>query len=192
MRTDLDTILTPGQTTSALRKAVAGAVTKTDGTEGHVLVKLSPDCDMEVFDDDFLFVEVNGGIVPMRMTDVKRRGDRSATIALGNIATESQAKALVGCKVYGTPDDDEEGDDDLDMASLTGYTVIDEAAGEIGVIQDIDDSVAANPLLVVSTPEGETLIPAADEFVVDVDDENQVITLRLPDGLLNIDDAPEA
>lgn len=194
MRTDLDTILTPGKTTEPMRKAAAGSITKSDGTEGHVLVKLAPDCDMDVFEDDFLFVEVNGGIVPMRMTDVKRRGDRSATIALGNIATESQAKALVGCKVYGTPDDSEydDDDDDLDMASLTGYTVIDEAAGEIGVIQDIDDSVAANPLLVVSTPEGETLIPAADEFVVDVDDENQVITLRLPDGLLNIDDAPEA
>lgn len=193
MRTDLDTILTSVKKDGPqARKAIAGSVTKSDGTEGHVLVKLSPDCDMDVFEDDFLFVEVNGGIVPMRMTDIKRRGDRSATVALANVTSESQAKALVSCKVYGTPDEAEGDDEDYDMASLKGYTAVDEMAGQIGVITDIDDSVPANPLLVVLTPEGEeTLIPAADEFVVSVDDENGIITLSLPEGLLNLGDAPE-
>lgn len=192
MRTDLDTILTPGRESDSPRRVAAGTVTKSDGTEGHVLVKLSPDCDVDIFTDDFLFVEVNGGIVPMRMTDVKRRGDRSATVALSNIATERQAKALVGCRVYGTPEDDEDGDEgECDMASLIGFTVIDEAAGPIGQIDDIDDSVAANPLLVVSTPQGEALIPAADEFVVSVDDKSRTLTLRLPEGLLNLGEAPE-
>lgn len=191
MRTDLATILTPARQADRPRKATAGAVTKVDGTDGRVLVKLSPDCDMDVFDDDFLFVEVSGGVVPMRMTDVKRRGERSATIALANIATESQARALVGCKVLGSPDE-EDADEDYDIESITGYTVIDEAAGQVGVIREIDDSVAANPLLVVDTPQGETLIPAADEFVQHVDDAARTITLRLPEGLLDIDDAPEA
>lgn len=192
MRTDLDTILTPGRPSVAIRKVAAGTVTKSDGTEGHVLVKLSPDCDIDIFADDFLFVEVNGGLVPMRMTDVKRRGDRSATVALGNIATERQAKALVGCKVYGTPEEgDDDGEYDSDMASLIGYAVVDETAGPIGVVDDIDDSVAANPLLIVRSPQGEALIPAADEFVVSVDDKSRTLTLRLPDGLLNLGDAPE-
>lgn len=192
MRTDLDTILTPSREPDTTRKVAAGAVTKSDGTEGHVLVKLSPDCAMDIFADDFLFVEVNGGVVPMRMTDVKRRGDRSATVALANVATERQAKALVGCRVYGTPEDDDCVDEgDCDMASLIGYAVVDETAGPIGEIEDIDDSVAANPLLVVSTREGEALIPAADEFVVSVDDKSRTLTLRLPEGLLNLGDAPE-
>ena len=192
MRTDLDTILTPGRPSVAMRKVAAGTVTKSDGTEGHVLVKLSPDCDIDIFADDFLFVEVNGGLVPMRMTDVKRRGDRSATVALGNIATERQAKALVGCKVYGTPEEgDDDGESDSDVASLVGYAVVDETAGPIGVVDDIDDSVAANPLLIVRSPQGEALIPAADEFVVSVDDKSRTLTLRLPDGLLNLGDAPE-
>lgn len=193
MRTDLDTILTPARAKNAMRKVAAGTVTKSDGTEGHVLVKLTPDCDIDVFADDFLFVEVNGGIVPMRMTDIKRRGDRSATVALANVVSESQAKALVGCKVDGTPDEGEpDGEDVPDMSSLVGYNVVDETAGLIGPIEDIDDSVAANPLLVVRTPDGETLIPAADEFVVAVDDELRTLTMRLPEGLLNIGDAPEA
>lgn len=192
MRTDLDTILTPGRIGDNLRKVAAGTVTKSDGTEGHVLVKLSPDCDMDVFANDFLFVEVNGGIVPMRMTDVKRRGDRSATVALGNIATERQAKALVGCKVYGTPEEGDDGEEgDNDMASLIGYTLVDETSGPVGVVGDIDDSVAANPLLIVRTTQGEALIPAADEFVVSVDDKARTLTLRLPEGLLNLGDAPE-
>ncbi len=192
MRTDLESIIShSGDAKEQLAKV--GTVTKVDGQEGHVLVKLRPDCDPDdVFDSDFLLVEINGGIVPMRMDSVTRRGDRSATVALANIQSVSQAQIVVGCDVFASVGDDDAEDDDDAEGSLVGYEVVDQTLGHIGVITDIDDTVAANPLFVVDAMSGEILIPAAEDFVVAVDDESKTLTLNLPEGLVNLDDAAEA
>ncbi len=192
MRTDLESIIShSGDAKEQLVKV--GSVTKVDGQEGHVLVKLRPDCDPDdVFDSDFLLVEINGGIVPMRMDSVTRRGDRSATVALANIQSVSQAQIVVGCDVFASVGDDDAEDDDDAEGSLVGYEVVDQTLGHIGVITDIDDTVAANPLFVVDAMSGEILIPAAEDFVVAVDDESKTLTLNLPEGLVNLDDAAEA
>ncbi len=191
MRTDINTIISRGADQTKLKLVEVGAVTKVDGAEGHVLVKLKPDSEIDVFDDEFLLVEVNGGIVPMRIDDAKRRGERSATIALNNVTTVAQAQYIVGGKVYGESGEGEEGDEDYEMTSLTGYTIIDTTLGKIGIITDIDDTVAVNPLFVVDGPEGEILIPASDDFVEMVDDDARTITMNLPAGLVDIDAAPE-
>ncbi len=192
MRTDLESIISHSDEAKEQVSKV-GSVTKVDGQEGHVLVKLRPDCDTDdVFDSDFLLVEINGGLVPMRMESVTRRGDRSATVALANIQSVAQAQIVVGCDVF-APDNESDDDDDEDAeASLVGYEVVDLALGPIGVITDVDDTVAANPLFVVDAMSGEILIPAAEDFVVSVDDESKTLTLNLPDGLVNLDDAAEA
>ncbi len=191
MRTDINTIISRGADQTKLKLVEVGAVTKVDGAEGHVLVKLKPDSEIDVFDDEFLLVEVNGGIVPMRIDDAKRRGERSATITLNNVTTVAQAQYIVGGKVYGECDEREEGDDEYEMTSFTGYTIIDTTLGKIGVITDIDDTVAANPLFIVDGAEGEILIPASDDFVEEVDDDARTITMNLPAGLVDIDAAPE-
>lgn len=191
MRTDINTIISRGADQTKLKLVEVGAVTKVDGVEGHVLVKLKPDSEIDVFDDEFLLVEVNGGIVPMRIDDAKRRGERSATITLNNATTVAQAQYIVGGKVYGECGEREEGDDEYEMTSFTGYTIIDTTLGKIGVITDIDDTVAANPLFIVDGAEGEILIPASDDFVEEVDDDARTITMNLPAGLVDIDAAPE-
>lgn len=191
MRTDINTIISRGADQTKLKLVEVGAVTKVDGVEGHVLVKLKPDSEIDVFDDEFLLVEVNGGIVPMRIDDAKRRGERSATITLNNVTTVAQAQYIVGGKVYGECGEKEEGDDEYEMTSFTGYTIIDTTLGKIGVITDIDDTVAANPLFIVDGAEGEILIPASDDFVEEVDDDARTITMNLPAGLVDIDAAPE-
>lgn len=193
MRTDLDTILTPGAHDESPRLAEAGTVTKVDGTEGRVLVRLKPESAVDALDDEFLLVKVNGGIAPMRVTGVTRRGDRSATVTLANIRTTAQAQTLVGCKVFAKSEGgDYGGDDDYERDSLIGFTIVDTEIGEVGTIEDVDDSVSVNPLFVVETPTGQTLIPAAKEFIVGIDEDAKALTMTLPDGLLNLGDAPEA
>lgn len=196
-RTDLDSILTPSKAkshtqstahgTDTLSLESVGAITKVDGNEGHVMVKLSPDADPdEVFGADHLLVNINGGIVPMRIESVTRRGAGSATVALASVTSTEQAQMIVGCKVCApTPTSDNE--EELDDDSLIGYELIDTTVGSIGSIEDIDDTVAANPLFVVGTVGGTVLIPAADELIEMVDDERKVILMHVPQGLLDID-----
>ena len=49
----------------------------------------------------------------------------------------------------------------------------------------IDDSTM-NTLFVVDRDASELLIPANDDFVISVDEENKIIKMDVPDGLLNL------
>ena len=194
MRTDIDTIITPGRDQEPTALADAGTITKTDGTNGGVLVKLRPGVDYaDFFEAEFLFVVADGGVVPMRTAKTTRRGDRAATVELANICTAEQAAPLVGCKIRAEAAPEQEDDDEDEEPTLAGYAVLTEEDGTVGEIVAIDDSVAANPLFIVRRTDGtELMLPAADDFVVSLDDEAKTITLRLPKGLLNLDEAEEA
>lgn len=161
-----------------------GVVTKTDGREGDVLVKLHPEEDYAALAGlEWLLTKVDGEVVPLRVGRITRRGPRSATVSLTHTRTLALAQRLVGCPVM-SPDDADDEPTDLAGLTLTDFHVRLANGTEVGIVERIDDSVPANPLLVVRTPSGERLIPAVDEWVVDLDSEERTLTLDLPEGLL--------
>ena len=55
----------------------------------------------------------------------------------------------------------------------------------VGEIVDVDDSTA-NVLFRIEVDDKELLVPAVDEFVVDIDTENETIELDVPTELLDL------
>lgn len=66
------------------------------------------------------------------------------------------------------------------IIGLSVYTVDNEFLGEV---RDVIET-GANDVYVIQGPRGEVLIPATDEFVIDVNIEDQKVTVQLMDGLL--------
>ena len=55
------------------------------------------------------------------------------------------------------------------------------------MIDDVDDSTA-NVLFSVATPTGGNLIiPASDDYIVEINDEQKLMVMHLPEGLLDLD-----
>jgi 16S rRNA processing protein RimM len=71
------------------------------------------------------------------------------------------------------------------LGYFIGFTATDRRLGDIGEITDIDESTI-NTLFVVENNDGEILIPAQEEFIVDIDHENSRIILDLPEGLVEL------
>ncbi len=188
-RVDLPTIITFGNADRQVADTQSvGKITKVE-PNGELTIRLAPDVDSDIFDDDWLFAEVDMRIVPLRIDSSKQRGKTTLIVRLAHLSTAEELEILVGCNVLAKVDSDDDAEEDF---SLIGYTILDTNGTTIGTIVDIDDRVSANPLFVAEATSGEELlIPAADEFVVGVDDENQLIILNLPEGLLNIDNAEE-
>ncbi|MBQ3896049.1 MAG: 16S rRNA processing protein RimM, partial [Paludibacteraceae bacterium] len=70
--------------------------------------------------------------------------------------------------------------------ALKGYTVNDASHGRLGTVSEIDDQTA-NILLIVKKDNGdEIMIPVADEYIKEIDDDSKQITLQLPDGFLDL------
>ena len=68
---------------------------------------------------------------------------------------------------------------------ITGFTVIDQNYGEVGIIKSINDNTA-QALFEIMQGDKEILIPVNDDFIKKVDKENKQILLETPPGLIDI------
>ena len=62
-------------------------------------------------------------------------------------------------------------------------------AKKLGLGEVIDvDTTTVNTLFVVEREEEELLVPAQEEFIVGIDQKQKLITVELPEGLLNLEE----
>lgn len=159
-----------------------GHITRTHGVKGEVALCFTDDV-WDRADADYLVLRIEGILVPFFMEEYRFRSDAVALVKFEDYDTSEQAEALCGCDVYFphslTPDDaPEEG---YTWRYFTGFTLMEEQHGTLGTISHVDDSTA-NVLFQV----GDRLIPAAEDFVTDIDHQGRTITMRLPEGLLDL------
>lgn len=159
-----------------------GHITRTHGVKGEVALSFTDDV-WDRADADYLVLRIEGILVPFFMEEYRFRSDAVALVKFEDYDTSEQAEALCGCDVYFphslTPDDaPEEG---YTWRYFTGFTLMEEQHGTLGTISHVDDSTA-NVLFQV----GERLIPAVEDFVTDIDHQGRTITMRLPEGLLDL------
>jgi len=75
------------------------------------------------------------------------------------------------------------------VTDLTGCEVKEKGAATIGRVRDVQftgEDVAGTPILVVDSPNGELLIPLAEEICVRIDTAARQIEVILPDGLRDL------
>ena len=106
-----------------------------------------------------------------------------ALVKFEDYDTSEQASALCGSEVFFphslTPEAEPE--DEYTWRYFTGFQLIEVEHGLLGTIDHVEDSTA-NVLFMV----GDLLIPAAGDFVTDIDHKGRRITMRLPHGLLDL------
>lgn len=71
-----------------------------------------------------------------------------------------------------------------------GFRMEDVHHGLLGEVVDVDITTV-NTLFVVEQEGEELLVPAQEEFILGIDQEKKLITVELPEGLLNLDDLEE-
>ncbi|MCF0219950.1 MAG: 16S rRNA processing protein RimM [Muribaculaceae bacterium] len=169
-----------------------GHILKPHGIKGEVVAVT--DTDLAAL--SCVLLEMEGLLTPFFVEGLRQRGGESWLVKIDGIDSEQQAKTLCGNALFALNDelsgDDSDGDDDGDddggmyAEDFIGYSVVDAEAGQVGVIEDIDDSTD-NVLFIVRTPEGATVyIPVAEEFIADFDEESKTLNLNLPQGLLEL------
>jgi 16S rRNA processing protein RimM len=79
------------------------------------------------------------------------------------------------------------GDGELTWTEIVGFTIADSISGQtVGEVTGVDLSTI-NTLFEVRTPDGQTLlIPANDELIDDINRQERCITMRIPEGLMEL------
>lgn len=159
-----------------------GQLGRTHGIKGELTFNFTDDV-WDHVESKYLFLLVEGILVPFFIEEYRFRSDSTALIKFLDYDTADDVQFLVGCEVFFphalTPEPDE--DAEYTWRYFTGFTLYDEKAGLIGTIDHIDESTQ-NILFLV----GEKFIPAAEEWITNINHKERTIHMTLPEGLLNL------
>ena len=82
------------------------------------------------------------------------------------------------------------GPGELTWDFFVGFRVEEVNYGDLGEVTEVD-TATINTLFVVDHQGEELLIPAQEEFILNIDQKHKVITMDLPKGLLALDETEE-
>ncbi len=134
-------------------------------------------------DVDFLVLLLDGIFVPFFIESYRFRSDNAAILKLEDIDTAEQARRFTNTEVYLPKHQAIEREEIETWNFFEGFRVIDTVHGELGTVVHVDESTM-NVLFYIDTPDGELLLPAHEEFILDVNREEKYLTVAVPEGLL--------
>lgn len=153
-----------------------GRITRTHGKRGEIQC-LTANEYWDNAEATFLILSIDNILVPFRVLNWRGKGSDSLIFQLDHINDEQSAQQLIGCQAYMLATDLSEEDEFLPTwQSLTGYRVLDTDQGELGTIIHVDESTI-NTLI---TLDNDQLIPLHEDFIIDIDQENKILTICLP------------
>jgi 16S rRNA processing protein RimM len=162
-----------------------GRLGKPWGHQGELTVHLD-DVDLDdLVTAGSLFVDIEGQKVPFFFTKLQDKG-RDILVKFDDFHDPQSASILVGRDIYAPPGLLADGSDESwDPEEFIGMIVKDEVHGELGEVVGTEGT-EKNPVLVVLLGEQEVMIPLADEMILGVDPEENLLLVRTPPGLVDL------
>lgn len=158
-----------------------GVLNKPHGVHGEISFTFTDDV-WDRVESEYLICRIDGILVPFFLEEYRFRSEQSALLKFDGMDTVEAVRPLSGVEVYFphslTPQEER---DEYTWSYFTGFQVVDVQAGPLGTIDYVDDSTQ-NVLFSV----GNLLLPAVEEFIVNIDHGGRIIEMQLPEGLLDL------
>ena len=161
------------------------SVLKTKGLKGEMQLYVDF-ADLVDIDFDALFIEIGGKLAPFFVESIKYQQKNVAYLYLEDVDTIEKATPLVKKNIY-LPKKlkPRKKKADFTLKDLQGFTAVDENEGELGVITAIHE-YPQQLIAAVTYKNCEVLFPLNEETVKGIDVVSEIVTVDLPEGLLDI------
>lgn len=162
-----------------------GTVLKTKGLKGELNIYVDFD-GIEDITFTTVFIETAGKLVPYFVESIKYLQKNAAYLFLEDVDTIEKASLLSRKDIY-LPNKlkPKKKKSEFTLLDLVGFTAIDENEGELGTITDVHE-YPQQLLAAVTYKNCEVLFPLNEETVKSIDVVKNIVTVDLPDGLLEI------
>lgn len=166
-----------------------GLFNKPHGIHGELQFTFTDDIFDRVDDCDYLVCLLDGIYVPFFIEEYRFRSDSTALVKLEGVDTAERARMFTNVEVYFPVKHAEEAEEgELTWNFFIGFQMKEVNHGSLGEVVDVD-TATINTLFVVEREDGEELlVPAQEEFIVEINQQQRVITVELPDGLLHLEE----
>ena len=162
-----------------------GYITKSKGLKGELQIFFEFE-EPELLDLDVIFAEINGKMVPYFVASYKLHTNQTGNFYFDDVDHIDKAQALVKKKLYlplsKKPERDE---DDFFYTDLIGFNAIDEQLGILGEVLEVHE-YPQQFVAMVSYKGEEIMFPLNDDFIIEINEEEKLLTVDLPDGLLDV------
>ena len=162
-----------------------GTIFKLHGYKGDVNIYNDNDIPLVFTDIEFFYIEDNNELIPYFAESVRPKKKQVLLVKLEDVDSEEQALKILKQKVY-LPNKflPEMGNVNPDKL-IVGFDVIDNTLGKIGKVDFVNDKTAQK-LIIVKDGSKELFIPFHEQFIKEIDTENQKIIVEIPEELMNI------
>lgn len=161
-----------------------GNTQKPYGIKGEIVIRFRKEeyADAET---EYYFLEIEGIPVPFFIEEFTYSTDVTARVKFEDVNDEVAAARYVNTPVFLPREllESSAGSTMSDRDYFIGFSVINQHGKPLGIIREVDDSTI-NVLFIVRNEEKEYLIPAAEDFIAAIDEENLLIRMYLPEGLI--------
>lgn len=163
---------------------ILGQIVKAHGLKGDVTAELNVELPAK-YKLESVFLEINQKLVPffIQKISVSRK---KAIIKFEDINKIEDTASLIRKNLYLPSDKFPETDEgDLSLKHILGFKVKDKVKGELGTIEDVLERTGQD-LLVMLYQEKEILIPVDPSIILKVDTRKKMLSVDLPEGLLDL------
>lgn len=133
---------------------------------------------------DFVACDIDGILVPFFFETRRTKNSDTLIVKIERMESAEEVRFLTNREAY-IPREWTEDSEALSWSFFRGFIAVDENLGELGEITDIDESTI-NTLFVIDNDGEEILVPAQEEFIIGIDQENREILFNLPEGLVTL------
>ncbi|MBL6648620.1 MAG: 16S rRNA processing protein RimM [Flavobacteriaceae bacterium] len=135
---------------------------------------------------DLIHLKINSSIVPFKIKSLKNQKTNIYRISFDSIDSENKAEKLRNVEIYCEKNQlFEEDYNASEKKQLIGYKLIDINKKHIGEIVNIINNYQQDLIQVIYI-EKKLLIPYVDEMIIQINHDEKVIEMELPNGILDL------
>lgn len=167
-----------------------GVFNKPHGVMGEISATV--DCDLEEMKRfSCVITDVDGIYVPFFVTNYRNKTRNTILLTFDGLKNENEVSLLTNKPIYVKKTEYEtllhdSESDEYSLDFFVGYEVKDVDDNVLGVIDEVD-ATTENVLFRIRNNQGnEILLPAVEEFIAGLDNEQRRMIVDLPEGLLDL------
>lgn len=126
----------------------------------------------------------NHAIVSVRYQETKR--GTTVILGLDGIDDRDEAEAMAKMDVFATEEALGLAEDELFAHDLVGWTVVTEEGTVQGTVANFMEMPAQDVFVVRTPDDSEAMIPAVEDFIIEIDEEAERVVVRPIEGLMGI------
>lgn len=162
-----------------------GRITRVNGYEGAVTVKLERFYSGELPHMESVFLEIEGRPVPFFIVESDYSGADILRLRFNGYNSSDKVQEFVGCRVFLTTPAANDKKPEV-ITGLKGYSVLTSDNKILGSVEEVIQNPGQWLLSIITPLNKEILIPLHEHFIVSIDNENKLLIMNLPEGLTEI------